>query len=179
LKRLCFLPLLTLAQLLGLAQYSLAESLKFDLSQIGFVLDGKQICEDNGRLQDFPSKMMNKIIGTGPGAIPVLITMLTDTRPVKTREPLICYWPAMTVGDVAFCLLSNLFSGPNGTTLPGADWNDLLGKDESDPAWVQLSEYIRQHGRKSLQSKWEALWVKYKDKIVWSPSDRCFKLKAT
>ena len=177
-RHLCHIPLLLVTAGLCFGQHPTDKSLNFDLSQIGLVLDGKQICEDNGRLQDFPSKMMDRIIAAGPKAVPVLIQMLTDTRPIKTKEPLICYWPSMAVGDAAFCLLENLFIGVNGTSLPGTDWHALLGGNDNDPSWVELGRYVQNHGRKSLQAKWQALWTKYKNRIVWDPSERCFKLKA-
>jgi hypothetical protein len=176
--RLCLVLAILLSATVSFGKSAQRENPEFELSQIGFVLDGRQFCEDSERLQDFPSKMMDKIIEAGPKGIPTLIGMLTDIRPVRTREPLICFWPQMTVSDVAFCLLSDLFSGPKGTTLPGADWDDLIGHDEADPAWVRLNKYIEKHGRKSLQRKWQALWMKYKDRIVWNSSERCFTLRA-
>jgi hypothetical protein len=140
-KRCYFILLLVSASVPCLGKPAANGNLKFDLSQIGFMVDGKQICEDNGRLQDFPSNTMDEIITAGPDAIPILIGMLTDSRLVKTREPLICYWPPMSTGDVAYCLLSDLFSGTEGTTLPGADWDDMLGQNHDEPAWVSLSKY--------------------------------------
>jgi len=41
--------------------------LQFDLSNIGMVMDGRQICEDKGRLQDYPSKVMDQIIAALQG----------------------------------------------------------------------------------------------------------------
>ena len=157
--------------------------LQFDLSKIGMVVDGKQICEDVGRIQDFPSKVMDQIIAAGPKSVPVLIAMIGDARMAKTREPIICYWGGMTIGDIAFCLLSDLFTETNGsaiggrTTMPGAGY-EMLGASGDLPAWEQLHQYIRKHGRAALQAKWQGLWEKYKDQMFWDPKERCFKLRA-
>ena len=53
---------------------------------------------------------MERIIAAGPGAIPVLIRMLTDGRELKTASPIICYFQDNTVGGLAFCLLNDLFT---------------------------------------------------------------------
>ena len=155
------------------------EHLKFDLSKIGDVVDGHQICEDKGRLQDYPSKVMDEIIAAGPGSVPVLIGMLTDARTAKTKEPIICYWPGMAIGDIAFCLLEDLFLNADWTkaAIPGAGWNDILGPEDNLPAWEQLHSFIRKHGRRTIQARWLAEWEKYKDRIFWDPKERCFKLK--
>src|SRR4029077_2352434 len=54
------------------AQSSAPGKLRFDLSRIGFVLDGQQICEDKGRLQDYPSPVMDQIIAGGAKFYPRL-----------------------------------------------------------------------------------------------------------
>ena len=152
-----------------LAQSTGQGQLRFDLSKIGLVIDGHQMCEDNGRLQDFPSKVMDQIVAGGPKSIPVLIGMITDVRRTKTTEPIICYWGDMAIGDVAFCLLADLFSDARSgkTTMEGADWTDLLGPRDNLSAATQLDRYIRKHGRKSLQVKWQRLWDKYGDRMFW------------
>jgi hypothetical protein len=161
------------------AQSANQDPLHFDLSKIGMVINGQQICEDKGRLQDESGEAeLTRIIAAGPKAIPVLIKMLTDARMAKTAEPLICYWPGMAIGDIAFCLLSDLFTDESGSkTMPGSAWNDLLGTDEHSAAWEQLHGYIGKHGRAALQAKWQRLWNKYKGQIFWDPSQRCFRLK--
>jgi hypothetical protein len=140
-------------------------------------MDGHQICEDKGRLQDYPSEVMDRIIAAGPKAVPVLIRLLTDTRMAKTEEPIICYWPGMTIGDIAFCALGDLFLNPDSkTTIPEAAWNEMLGPDEGLPAWEQLHRFTRVHGGKALQAKWQALWDKYSGQLSWDPKAKCFKL---
>jgi hypothetical protein len=162
------------------AQSGTEKELHFDLSRIGFVLDGRQICEDKGRLQDYPSKVMDQIIAAGPKSVPVLIGMLTDSRMAKTEEPIICYWPGMTIGEIAFCTLEDLFLNADWTkaTIPGAGWNDMLGPDEGRPSWEQLRRFNRAHGRKALQTKWQRLWEQYGSQLIWDPKERCFKLKS-
>jgi len=48
------------------AQSRADRQLQFDLSKIGMVMDNRQICEDKGGLQDYPSKVMDQIIAAGP-----------------------------------------------------------------------------------------------------------------
>jgi hypothetical protein len=153
---------------------------QFDLSKIGMVLDGHQICEDKGRLQDYPSSVMDQIIAAGPKSVPVLIGMITDTRMAKTEEPIICFWPGMAIGDIAFCTLEDLFLNADWTrsTIPGSGWNALLGPDDGLPSWGQLHRFIEKHGRRVLQSKWQRLWDQYGHQVFWDPKERCFKLKS-
>jgi hypothetical protein len=178
------LKLLVIAFWCLLAANSFAQSgnkqhLQFDLAKIGDVVDGRQICEDKGRLQDYASKTMAEIIASGPKSVPLLIGMLTYARMAKTPEPIICFWPGMATGDIAFCLLEDLFLNSDSTkaTIPGLGWNDILGPEDNLPAWEQLHSFIRKYGRKAIQSKWQAQWQKYKDRVFWDPKERCFKLK--
>src|SRR5579864_4190517 len=143
------------------------------------VEDGEQECNDtNPRLQEIPSKEMDRIVGAGSKSIPVLIRMLADSRMAQTREPIICYWPGMTIGDIAFCLLIGLFTDTQGkTTVPGAGWNDMLGPNDNLPAWEQLQSFNKKHGTTALQAKWRRLWSKYGGQTSWDAKERCFKLK--
>ena len=163
------------------AQPAPTRPMHFDLSKIGMVIDGQQICEDKGRLQDEPSKVMDQIIAAGPKAIPVLIGMITDARMAKTKEPIVCYWPGMAVGDIAFCLLSDLFLYADWTksTMPGTGWDEMLGPSADQPAWEQLHGFVRKYGRVALRDKWQRLWDKYGSQMIWDPKERCFKLKAS
>jgi hypothetical protein len=153
--------------------------LHFDLSKIGDAFQGQQICEDKGRLQDYPSKEMDRIMAAGPRSVPVLIEMITDARMAKTKEPIICFWPGMAIGDIAFCALSDLFTDARDKgTMPGTGWNDLLGYGDNVPGWEQLGGYISKHGRTELRAKWQEIWNKNRDQIYWDARDRCFRLKA-
>jgi hypothetical protein len=162
----------------GLSNAQSTRKLHFDLSKIGMVLDGEQVCNDtNPRLQDIPSKMMDRIIAGKEDSVPVLISLLADQRMAQTREPILCYWPGMRTGDIAFCLLTSLFMDTQGkTTVPGASWNEMLGPADK-PAWDQLHAFIRKNGAAALQAKWRLLWRKYGSQTSWDESAMCFRLK--
>ena len=165
---------------LSWAQSTTSATLHFDLSKIGMVEDGEQECNDtNPRLQEIPSKEMDRIVGAGSKSIPVLIRMLADRRVAQTREPIICYWPGMAIGDIAFCLLTDLFKDTRGkTTVPGADWDSMIDpQDKDNPAWEQLHSTLRRHGVAALQAKWRKMWVQYGDQMHWDGKEECFKLK--
>ena len=162
------------------AQSVARKELPFDLSQLVFVVDGQQICEDKGRLQDYPSKVMDQIIAGGSKSVPVLIGRITDTRVMKTEEPIICFWYGMTVGDLALCTLADLFadSSDSKETIPGANWAKMMDPQDKDrPASDQLHLFVKRHGRGVLQSKWQKLWAQYKDQIYWNAKQKCFRLK--
>ena len=156
------------AAMLGIVIFSASQlcgqssgrNLHFDLSRIGFALDGRQICEHKGRLQDYSSKVMDQIIAAGPKSVPVLIGMITDARTPNTKELIICYWYGMAIGDIAFCALGDVFTDSTGgkTTMSGAGWNDMLGPDDKRSAGEQFNDFIKKHGRKAVQPKWQTLW---------------------
>jgi hypothetical protein len=156
-----------------------AKQPKFDLSTIGFTVNGHQICEDKGRLQDYPSQMMDHIISSGPTAVPVLIGMITDTRTVKTEVPIICYFRDMTIGDLAFSVLTDLFTDANDrNTIPGVDWASMMDSEDKDRSSAdQLHLFVKRHGRAVLQAKWRKLWTQYKNQVCWDAKERCFRLK--
>ncbi len=161
------------------AQSTVPSALQFDLSKLGMVINGEQICNDApSRFQDFSTSGMDQIIAAGPKAVPVLIQMIADRRMANTREPLICYWPGMAIGDIAFCLLTDLFTDTAGrTTVPGADWNHLLGPGNTGASWEQLHGFIKNHGSGTLQARWRVVWNRYRGQVFWDPKERCFKLK--
>jgi hypothetical protein len=155
------------------------DDLHFDLTKIGSVFDGRQICEDKYRLQDYPSKVMDQIIAAGPKSVPVLIGMLTDERMARTEEPIICFWGQMAIGDIAFCALEDLFlkGNSNKTTIPGASWNEMLGPSGDLLPFEQLHRFIAKEGRNALQAKWQGLWNRYGSQMFWDSKERCFRLK--
>ena len=68
-------------------------------------------CGAKGRLQDkgyCDSTLMDQIIAQGNASIPVLISQLTDTR--RTQEPIYDYWSYTTAGDIAYFILTDLFT---------------------------------------------------------------------
>jgi hypothetical protein len=183
-KRAHLIALCLVFSTLSYARSQVGGDPQFDLTKIGEAEDGKYVCQDVGRLQDWPSPVMDQIIAAGPTAVPILTAMISDAR-LARREPVYCYWPGMAIGDIAFCLLSDLFTDANGSaiggrpTIPGAGWNDILGPPGDLPAPEQLHQYIRKHGRAALQAKWQSLWKKYGDQIVWDPKKMCFKLMSS
>jgi hypothetical protein len=175
-KNACIVAFIVTFSGMSLAQLS-PKPLRFDLSKIGSVLAGEQICEDKGRLQDYPSKEMDEIIAAGPKAVPVLIAMITDPRQVKTNEPIICFWYGMAVGDLALCLLTDLFADASGrSTVPGSDWSSMMDpEDKGRAAADQLRLFVKKHGRAVLQAKWQKLWTRYGGQVYWNTKDKCFK----
>ena len=162
------------------AQSTKRSELSFDLSKIGFIVNGQQVCEDKGRLQEFPSKMMDRIIAGGKDSVPVLIGMIMDEREIRTKEPIICYWHGMTVSDAALCLLSDLFTDANAekVTIPGLSLADMMDPQDQDrPAADQLHLFVQRHGRAVLQAKWRKLWSQYANQIEWDEQQKCFRLK--
>jgi hypothetical protein len=180
-NNLALIVLCTLAVSVSNAQLATRNPLHFDLSKLGMAINGEQKCNDSGnRLQDFPSPVMDQIIAAGPRAVPTLIRMISDRHMAQTREPLICYWPGMTVGDIAFILLNDFFTDTGGkTTVPGADWGDMLRPENKGAAWEQLHGFIRKHGSAALQARWQHVWNKYGGQAFWDPKERCFMLKAS
>ena len=172
---LCFLAWSTVLY----AQSPAKNKLSFDLSRIGFVLNGEQICEDKGRLQDYPSKVMDQIIAAGSQSVPELIAMITDERLIHTREPIICYWYGMTIGDAAHCVLADLFTDPDyKVTIPGADWAKWMdAEDKNRPDADQLHLFVKRHGSRVLQVKWRRFWTENKNRVQWDQEEKCFKPK--
>jgi hypothetical protein len=136
-------------------------------------------CRAKGRLQDkeyCDSKTMDQIIAGGKASAPILISQLTDTRPLK--EPIFDYWNRMTVGDVAAFVLQNLFTDSDWRTftVPGIDeWRNGCG--EQNPAEVCWEAYVKKHGRTYIQAKWQSAWIANKDRLYWDESARCFRLR--
>jgi hypothetical protein len=144
------------------------------------VVDGHQVCEDKGRLQDVPSQVMDKIIAAGTKSLPILIGMITDARIAETEEPIICYFRDSTIGGLAFCLLSDLFTDASytKTTMPGADWASMMDPEDKDlSSSDQLYMFVKRHGRAALQAKWHKLWARYQGQVYWDKDERCFRLK--
>lgn len=150
------------------------QSPRFDLSKI----NDSPSCEDKGRLQDYPSKTMDQIIAGGKESVPVLIGMLADKRSAHNYE-IICFWGEMSIREIAYCVLVDLFTDSQWThfTIPGVSEEYFLGPtNKGEASWSRLREYINKHGSRSLQTKWEALWRQYKDRVSWDDKERCFKI---
>jgi hypothetical protein len=135
-------------------------------------------CRAKGRLQDkeyCESKMMDQIIAQGKSAIPILISQLTDTR--ATKEPIYDYWYKTTAGDIAYFILTDLFTDANWTTftMPGLEaLKENCSEDiAAEPCW---REFLKKHGRKFVQDQWLAAWNANKDRVYWDEKERCFRV---
>jgi hypothetical protein len=133
-------------------------------------------CRAKGRLQDrgyCSSRLMDQIVADGKDAIPILISQLTDARP--TKEPIYDFWALTTAGDIAYFILSNLFTDANWTTfnMPGLESLNDKCDSYAQECWRR---FLKKHGRKFVQDQWLAAWNKNKDRIYWDQQARCFRL---
>ena len=135
-------------------------------------------CHAKGRLQDKEycrSNMMDEIVARGKAAVPLLIQQLTDPRALQ--NPIFDYWNTMTVGDVAYVILFNLFTDSDRKTfnLPGlVEFNKTFTCDVG--AWQCWNDFVRKHGRKFIQDKWSAAWSANQNRAYWDEDARCFRL---
>jgi hypothetical protein len=134
-------------------------------------------CRGKARLQDCgDNPVMDQILAGGKSSIPVLISQLTETH--KTEAPAEDFWTYTTSGDVAFMLLTDLFTDKDGTTstLPQAlGWNSINAgcNDSAEDCW---RKYLRDHGIKSVQQSWQNAWQANQDRIAWDPTASCFRV---
>lgn len=134
-------------------------------------------CRGKARLQDCgDSAVMDQVLAGGKSSIPILISQLTETH--RTEAPAEDFWTYTTSGDVAFMLLTDLFTDKDGTTstLPQAlGWESINGgcNDGAETCW---RKYLRDHGIKSVQQSWQNAWQANQDRIVWASDARCFRL---
>ena len=158
-------------------KHRVPEPLRLDMSKINGM---GSICLDKGRFQDVEynrSDEVEKIMARPKEAVPILISLLTESRRVHP-DPVVCYWYDTRVGDVAFMMLADLFTDASWQhcAVPGACWDALGAGDPGVPASTAWHNYIQQHGRAALQNHYRRLWRRYKDKVVWDPAQRCFRL---
>lgn len=134
-------------------------------------------CRGKARLQDCgDSPVMDQVLAGGKSSIPVLISQLTETH--RTGAPAEDFWTYTTSGDVAFMLLTDLFTDRDGTTstLPTAlGWEGITGgcNEGAETCW---RKYVRDHGIKSVQQSWQNAWQANQDHIVWDSDAHCFRL---
>jgi hypothetical protein len=136
-------------------------------------------CRAKGRLQDrdyCASHLMDRIVGDGKEAIPVLISQLRDTR--RTKEPIYDYWALTTAGDIAYFILNDLFTDADWKTFNMPDLEPLYDKDCHSYAEDCWRTFLRKHGRRFVQYQWLAAWKKNKGLIYWDDSARCFRLSS-
>jgi hypothetical protein len=138
-----------------------------------------------GRVQDKDYNPQLPIIDTlieqGTNSIPLLIQMLSDDT--KLDHQVIDYWPSHTVGDTALVILTDLTTDSSWrtSTIPGASWDDVLGKPATNnaviPPYYQLQNFKQKHGSAEIQKRWQKIWLKYQQQIYWDTKQRCFKLR--
>src|SRR5260370_40148032 len=118
---------------------------------------------------------MDRIVADGKDAIPILISQLRRARP--TKEPIYDYWNLTTEGDIAYFILMDLFTEPNGKfEMPGLESIRLNCKDvDSETCWRTI---LKKRGRKFVQNQWLAAWDRNKELIYWDESVRCFRLSS-
>jgi hypothetical protein len=133
-------------------------------------------CRFKGRVQDCPGKVMQEILAGGKRAIPILISQLTDTA--RTQQPIEDHWSYTSSGDIAYFVLTDLFTDADWNTfnMPGVpDWTAIMkGCDSTaEGCW---REYLHKHGRKSVQQAWLRAWSLWKDRAYWEPTALCFRI---
>ncbi len=115
-----------------------------------------------------------QVLADGKSAIPILIAQLTDRR--RLALPIYDYWRKMTARDVAWAILTDLFTDQDGTqfTMPGLD---RLKKDCRDDAEACQDRFINLHGRRFVQKQWLAAWRANRNQIDWDPGRTCFDVR--
>ena len=163
--------LLLVACLFAQAGYAQSRRAKYQLTQ--FDNSG---CAAKGRVQDCSGKVIQQILADGKDAIPILVSQLTETT--RTKERIADYWANTRSGDVAFIVLTDLFTNTDGNTfeMPGVpDWAALMKgcTSTSQGCWDQ---YLRKHSRMSVRNAWAHAWESRKDQIHWDSTARCFRV---
>jgi hypothetical protein len=135
-------------------------------------------CRGKGRLQECnDGPVMRQILAKGTESIPVLISQLGETS--RTPAAIEDFWGFTTSGDVAFIILTDLFTDSDGKsfTMPSVpNWETVMTgcRENAEFCW---REYVREKGIKSLQQSWQAAWKANRDRVIWDGEARCFRLK--
>lgn len=133
-------------------------------------------CMAKGRVQDCDGKVMRQILADGKNAIPVLISQLTETA--RAQKQIADYWGDTRSGDVAFVVLTDLFTESDGQTfdMPGVpDWPTVMNGCNSTASGC-WHLYLRKHGRESIRRAWLRAWNSRKKQIEWDSKSRCFRI---
>lgn len=133
-------------------------------------------CMFKNRVQECNGKVMRQILADGKNAIPVLISQLTETA--RAQKQIADYWGDTRSGDVAFVVLTDLFTESDGKTfdMPGVpDWPTVMNgcNLSASGCW---HEYLRQHGRESIRQAWLRAWNSRKKQKEWDSKSRCFRI---
>jgi len=136
-------------------------------------------CGAKGRLQDkgyCDSTLMDQIIAQGNASIPVLISQLTDTR--RTQEPIYDYWSYTTAGDIAYFILTDLFTDSDWKTfnMPGLELLNHKCDGAAETCW---RKFLRKKGRKFVQDRWLAAWNANEDRVYWDENARCIRISSS
>jgi len=139
-----------------------------------------------GRVQDKEYNphlpIIDALIERGTNVVPLLIKLLGDDT--KIDHQIIDYWPAHTVGDIALVILTDLTTDPGWTksTIPGASWDEVLGKPATNyaliPPYYQLQDCKAKHGSNEIQRRWQKIWLEHQEQMYWDAKDRCFRLRS-
>ena len=159
------------ACLLAQAGYGQSKRAKYQLTQFD-----SSACGAKGRVQDCRGKVMRQILADGKDAIPIIISQLTETT--RTKEQIADYWADTRSGDVAFIVLTDLFTNAEGNTfeMPGVpDWAALM-KGCTTTAQGCWDQYLHKHSRMSVRNAWMHAWESRKDQIRWDSTALCFRV---
>jgi hypothetical protein len=156
-----------------LAQSTSTHSKTFPLSNFD---EENHSCRAKGRLQDkeyCESRVMDQIVAQRENAVPILISQLTDLREVKL--PIFDYWNRMKVGDIAYFILTGLFTDSDWKTLNMPDLDAFPGTC-TKPAEECWHEFVHTRGRKYIQKQWRRAWLLNKNRVYWNAQANCFRL---
>ena len=146
-----------------------------DISKVPH-LASKGRFQDGGTADGGTNQVAKDLVANGKDAIPFLIDKLDDET--EMDHTIVNFWNRLSVGDMAYIILTDFFTDRSGvsSTIPGFAWDDFLerGNDKSLTGEEVLRRYIQKHGRKSIKTRWQELWDKNKDKIVWDERCYCF-----
>jgi hypothetical protein len=147
---------------------------EIDLAKIGHI-------QAKGRVQDkdYQSlKVIDELLANGKDSIPYLISKLDDETVIHNQ--VMDFWPKITVGDLAFIILSDFSLDSTWTkkTIPGTSFDELFETkaDPDVPFWEQLDSQFHKHSRLWIKAKWETIWTTYRERIIWDEQERCFKV---
>ena len=135
-------------------------------------------CRGKGRLQECDQNpVMKQVLTGGSQSIPVLISQLDETN--RTMNPIEDFWNYTTSGDVAFIILTDLFTDKDGksfTLHQVTNWNTVMAGCDgtAEACW---RGYVRRNGIRSVQQSWQSMWTVNRDRLVWDADARCFRLK--
>ena len=169
------------AQLSDIPWGSKPETKLFDLKLVQWDFMPNS-CNDGGAgVLSFDARIKRTIMLAGYNSVDQLIDQLANDE--KTKKDIICYWNNMTVGDVAFIYLWDLFCTEAGNL--GCLKTDVK---EMDGMWQLLQETrVNRDNEKivmqiklrrlKIQKTFREFWDKNKVDFEWDPKCYCLHLK--